>query len=344
MFFSARIALKPLAGLCRHMATALSAGVDIRKVLAREAQQAWGPTRSRMAAVRLAVDGGESFSDALGATGEYFPLLFREMVAVGEQSGQLAEVLGQLAEHYELRVQLRRNFLSAIAWPMFQLCVAVCAMGLLIWVMGFIGQSTGMKVDILGLGLMGDRGLAIYAAFVAAVAVVLAVLIRVAVRGGFWGRPIQLVVLRVPVLGPALATLALARLSWSLYVTMNAGMELRRSLRLSIRSSGCARYIDAIDCVDREIAEGNSLYLAFYAAECFPLDFLDAVQVGEQSGKLVESMARLSRQYQDRARAALATLTTLAGFGVWVIVAALIIVLIFRIAFFYLGTINSMMK
>jgi len=136
---------------------------------------------------------------------------------------------------------------------------------------------------------------------------------------------------------------SLARLAGSMFLTMNAGMELRRSLRLSLRSTGCTRYMDQIGQIDREIAGGNSIFESFYAAGCFPPDFLDALQVGEHSGKLVESMARLSRQYQDQARASLATLTTLAGFAVWALVALLIVVLIFRIFSFYLGAIRSAM-
>jgi len=344
MLFSSRIPLKPLAALCRRMAIALGAGVDVRTVVGREAQQARGfASRQRLATISDGVNHGESLSDALARTGDFFPVLFREMIEVGEESGHLAEVLAQLAEHYEERVQLRRTFLGAITWPMFQLTVALAVVGLLIWVMGFIGRSTGTTVDILGFGLVGERGLAIYLAFLALAAAVLWAAIRVAVRGGLWGRPIQNLRLRVPVLGPALQTVALARLAWSMFLTMNAGMELRRSLRLSLRSTGCTRYMDQIGQIDREIAGGNSIFESFYAAGCFPPDFLDALQVGEHSGKLVESMARLSRQYQDQARASLATLTTLAGFAVWALVALLIVVLIFRIFSFYLGAIRSAM-
>jgi hypothetical protein len=51
----------------------------------------------------------------------------------------------------------------------------------------------------------------------------------------------------------------------------------------------------------------------------------------------------LADQYQDEARAALTVLTRLAGVGVWVMVAGMIIFLIFRIASFYIGTLNSFM-
>jgi len=344
MFFSARMPLKPLAGLCRRLATALTAGIDLRTVWARAAQQARAWTaRQRLSLVGRAIDQGESLTDALPSTGDYFPVLFREMVEVGEESGHLGEVFAQLAEHYEGQVQLRRAFLAAIAWPLVQLAIAVVLMGFLIWVLGVIGRMTGTTFDMLGFGLVGERGLAIYVGLLAAVGVVLWVCVRAASRAVVWIRPIQRGVLRVPVLGPALATVALARLAWSMHVTMNAGMAVRRALRLSLRSTRNARYTDHIEEVDAQIARGNSIHAAFCAAGCFPPDFLDALQVGEHSGKLVESMAHLSRQYQDQARAALATLTMLAGFAVWAMVALLIILLIFRIFSFYLGMLKSLM-
>jgi hypothetical protein len=52
-------------------------------------------------------------------------------------------------------------------------------------------------------------------------------------------------------------------------------------------------------------------------------------------------MAHLSSQYNERASSALKTLTTFAGFGVWVLVAGLIILLIFRLFSFYLGTLGE---
>ena len=54
-------------------------------------------------------------------------------------------------------------------------------------------------------------------------------------------------------------------------------------------------------------------------------------------------MALLSRKYQDESRAALATLATLAGSAVWVVVAGFIIVVIFRLAGFYFGMLNGAM-
>ena len=92
----------------------------------------------------------------------------------------------------------------------------------------------------------------------------------------------------------SLQTIALARLAWSLHLTMNTGMDVRRALKLSLRSTQNARYIDQIETIDAEIMAGNSIHQAFVAAGGYPVEFLDTLAVGEQSGKMVESMGHLA--------------------------------------------------
>ena len=343
MLFSPRIGLKPLAGLCRRLATSFEAGIDLRRIFQREAQHAQGAgLKKRLETIARQINRGENLASALEATEDYFPILFRELVAVGEETGRLADVLAALADDYQHRVQLRRTFLAAITWPMAQLGIALFVIGFLIWVLGAIGQSTGRTIDILGFGLTGNRGLAIYLAFVGTVGGAIAFVIYALQRGVAWTAPVQRAVLAMPGLGPPLQTLALARLAWSMHLTFGAGMEVRRALGLSLRSTRNARYTDQIDPIERALGSGDPLFEAFSATNVFPSEFLESLLVAEESGRLSESMDLLSRQYQDRAKAALAALTTIAGFAVWGVVALIIIVMIFRIFMFYVGTINAL--
>lgn len=335
MLFSPRIGLKPLVGLCRRLHIALEAGIDIRVVLARETQRAHGQLRRHLSTLADAVNRGESLADGLAATDDFFPSLFRELVDLGEETGHLDGVLAQLADHYQNQLELRRNFLSAITWPVTQLGLSVLIVGALIWIMGFL------QVDLLGFGLVGNRGLAIYVTIVAGAIILGWLIVRAITRGLVWTRPIQRVALQLPGIGKPFQTLALARLAWSMNVTMNAGMDVRRALKLSLRSTQNALYIDHIPAIDAEISAGNSIHEAFCRAGGYPAEFLDTLAVGEESGKVVESMGLLARQYQDRARAALAALMIVAGWVVWAMVAAIIIVLIFRIFSFYVAALGA---
>jgi type II secretory pathway component PulF len=130
-------------------------------------------------------------------------------------------------------------------------------------------------------------------------------------------------------------------LTWSLSVTLGAGMELRQALALSLRSTQSWRYVAQIEPIWRSIRGGSELHEAMTKTGVFPRRIVDAIAVGERSGRLSETMELLAEQYQDEARAALTVLTRLAGMGVWVMVAGLIIFLIFRIFSQYIGVLNN---
>jgi type II secretory pathway component PulF len=316
-----RIGTQQLASLCHRLSTMLHAGVDIRKVMAREAEKSMTFfLRGHLQKISAAVDRGDSIGSALEAAGDFFPPLFCRLVAVGEHTGKLAEVLEQLAEHYDQKIRLRRTFISSISWPMIQLGLAVVIIGLLIWILGEIGKSTGMTIDPIGGGMVGERGLAIYSTVVSTVVGAFAVFIFAANRGVFWVGPIQKAACYTPVIGPALRTLALSRISWTLHITLDTGMQIRKALR---------------------VAAGDALSEAFERCGAFPNDFLEVLRVGEESGQIVEVMGKIAKDYNERAAAALKMLTTLAGLIVWSGVAAIIIMMIFRIASFYIGALND---
>lgn len=345
MLFSSRIGQKELAQLCRRLATGLEAGLDVRRVWARETSGRMTPAlRRAMEDVSAAVGRGETLTDALAETGSFFPGLFLELTAVGEQTGKLAEVLKRLAEHYEHQLKLRRAFLSAIAWPMLQLGAAICVIGALIYLMGALELKTedGKQIDLLGFGLVGASGVAIYFVVIFALSAAIAVTVQAIRRGMVWTRPVQHLLLHLPVLGRQLQTLSLAQLAWTMHLTFEAGMDLLPALPLCLRSTRNARYTDHIGDVLAAVRSGQEISEAFTETRAFPRDFLDALEVGERSGRLPETMAILSDQYQDQAQRTLAALTVLAGFGVWVIVAMIIIFMIFRLAMFYIGMIGDL--
>jgi type II secretory pathway component PulF len=343
MIFSARIGQKELAQLCRRLATGLTSGVDARQVWSREAAgYASAAFRRRLDHVSDAINHGSTVSDALVDTGDYFPTLFRELINVGEHTGKLAEVCRHLAEHYEHQIRLRRQFLAAIAWPVLQLSAALGVIGLVILIMGFLpNDEHGKPIDILGLGLVGGSGFMIYLFVLAMAAFITWMSIQAVRRGALWVRPLQYVLMKVPVLGPSLQTLAIAKLAWSMQLTLETEMSVLKSLPLSLRSTRNAFYTDHSDEIVQSIRAGSDITSALADTKAFPREFLDSLAVGEHSGRLPETLALLSTEYQDRAQRALATLTMLAGFGVWLLVAAMIIMMIFRVAGFYLNTLNN---
>ena len=332
-----QIKTKRLAGLCRRTGEALHAGVDIRRVWAREAERGPGGDRRRLAKVSDGLARGESVTEGVAGINGFFPPLFCEIVDVGEQTGKLDAVLLRLADHYDHQLMLGRMFLLALIWPLIELTAAVVVVGLLIGIMGRLAP----QVDVLGVGLTGDKGAATYAAIVVGAAVLAVVLFRIA--GRVWSRLglLARLTLMIPGLGRCLRNLTLSRMAWSLSMTTDVGMEVRRSVALAVRSTDNSYYTRHGQRIDEAIAGGGEIHEALRACGGFPQDFLDAMEVGEQTGRLAESMAGLSKQYQQRAETALGILTVLAQFAVGLLIAAIIIAIIFQLFSIYVGQIED---
>ena len=317
----------------------------MRKIWSGEMQRGTQADRQQVGLISAAVNAGKSVTEAVQATEDYFPSLLREMVQVGEQAGQLDQSMLRLADHYDHQLALRRTFLTGITWPLIELGLAVFVIGGLILLMGVVGQMTGQMVDVLGFGLIGVRGLVVYIILVGAVVGMTALLMRAWMRGKLWTAPLQKAAMRIPVLGVTLETMALSQMAWTLSLTTNTSLNIRRALELSQYSTHQVHFTQYVRQVDRVLQRGEQIHVALRGTGAYPEEFLDAIEVGEQSGLLPESMAGLSRQYEDRARAALKTLSVVAGVAVMILVAMIIGAMILRIVWVgYIGPYRELLN
>ncbi|MCI0332479.1 MAG: type II secretion system F family protein [Planctomycetes bacterium] len=341
MLLQPQLSNKALAELCHRLAVETDSGIDVRRTWQREADMARGRFRPYFAQVRDAVAKGDSLSLALAGTGSVFPPLFLEMTHVGEETGTLGRVFHRLEPHYRRQVQAQRIFLGAIAWPMIELAFSILVIGLLIWILGTIPTRGGQPIDPLGWGLIGTRGLVIYANFIIAIGLCIAGVIVAVRRGMLWTRPLQRAMMRLPSIGAALQKIALARLTWALHLALNVDMDMRRVVPLVLRATGNDYYVQHTNQVVADVAAGHPLHVVLGRSGAFPTDFLDALAVAEESGRIVESMDRLSSRYEGEAETAIKAIAVIFGILVAMLVMGVIVLMIFRLAGFYIGTINE---
>jgi type IV pilus assembly protein PilC len=332
---------KALAELCHRLAIETDSGIDIRRTWQREAETARGRFGPYFAQIRDGAVRGDSLSMSLAGTGSVFPPLFLEMVHVGEETGTLGRVLRRLESHYRHQVQAQRIFLGAIAWPLIELALSILVIGVLIWILGVIPQRGPEPIDPLGWGLIGTRGLVIYTNFIIAVGLCIAGLVFALRRGMLWTKPLQRALMRLPGIGAALQKIALARLTWALHLALNVEMDMRRVVPLVLRAMGNDFYVRHTEQIVTDVAAGHPLHHALGATGAFPGEFIDALAVAEDSGRTVESMERLSKRYEEEAETAIKAIAVILGILVAALVMGIIILIIFRLAGFYVGTINE---
>ena len=345
MFFSSRIGLKPLAQLCHRLEIATGAGIKDFKIWENESSRGSRTHQRKLEQVVDALSSGKTLSQALATTGNYFPPLFHQMVEVGDVSGQMDRTYKRLAEHYSHTLTAKRAFLSKLAWPALQLAIAAAVVGGLILIMGMIpGNKQGEAFDVLGLGLVGMPGFIKYCNALMLCTIVLLFVVEASRRGAVWTRPLQLAIVKIPAVGQAFKTLALARFTWAFQLVLGTSMDLRRALPLVMESTGNYHYSRYGTEVAMRIEQGQDIHSALAATGVFPQDLLDTIAVGEESGRLAEVMQRLSTAYQERAAAAISVLAQVIGYLIWMLVATIIVLLIFRMFSSYVGVLQDAAK
>lgn len=336
---ASRIGLKTLVTVCRRTATSHEAGLDARTIWKRESQSGSPAHRRAFERVSQAIDGGATLADALGQADGYLPPLVRDMVHVGEQTGRVDDALDRLANYYDHIRILRGTFLAGIAWPILQFAVAVLLIGAVIWLRGFLPGD----YDMVGLGLSGTGGALSF--FIAVGVFVMAgyLFVRSLIRGRL-STPVMSLLMRVPYVGRWLQLMAMSRMTWSLGLSVDSGMNAKDCARIALRSTQNQHFISHSRGIEKAIGRGETLYDAFSATEVFSQDFLDAVQVGEETGRLGESMEVLSKRYEQQGKTAMQALTAASGILIWVLVAGVIIFFIFKFALFYVGLYDEILN
>ncbi len=201
---------------------------------------------------------------------------------------------------------------------MIQLGLAIVVIGFVILLQGWLSGGGKLAYDATSLGLSGLNGFFIYCLAVGGVGLSAGIL-----TFGLWKnwfnchRTLMPIVQRIPTIGTALSTLGLARLSMTLSMLLNAGVDAKRSTKQAFLATGNYYYISGMDRALAVIDRGGTFGEAFAEANVFPDEFIELVQIGELSGTETESLDHLAHQYRERAKAALATIASIASMTVW---------------------------
>lgn len=338
--FSRRVPLVELVEFCRVLRHNLSAGLSLVQVLRQQAAR--GPRAVRPLAGRLSeqLQMGSGLADALDAETDAFPPLFLAMVRVGEETGNLPEVLHELERYFQLELQLRRQFRTQLIPTAVQFGFAVLILAGLIFILGLIAPP-GRPPLFTFFGLGGAAGALAFLALVVGLLIGGWLLVTLLGRLMRQRASVDRLLLRVPVLGPCLRALAQSRFTLALQLTLDSGLPIVKGLRLSLQASGNAAYADRAAVVTAALKRGETLYQALTASGLFSDEFLSVIDSAEAGGRVPEMMRHQAEQYQEEASRRLTTLTRAATGLVWLAYAGFMIWAIFRVAGIYFGALSG---
>src|SRR5881394_675777 len=246
---------------------------------------------------------GRSFSQALRDFPRIFPPIYVNLVAAGEASGALPDILSRLVEHLMQAKNLRDSVQQALIYPMFLALAGVALITLFITFMvpqlvGFMSQNGGALPLPTRILLGVNQAITNYWWLALAIAVGGVIAFRAFVRSDegriAWDR----FRLMIPGYGRVIRHRYYAQFSRTLGTLMENGVPLLRAIDLVTEIAG-NRYLEVkMAEVRREVIDGATLSTALTGQHLFPDLLTDMMAVGEQTGHLAQTMQTIADVYE----------------------------------------------
>lgn len=304
--FGTGIKRKDVAIFSRQFSTMITAGLSLTKCLSILAAQSQNEgLKEVIRDVNKDVESGLSLSDAMAKHIKVFPPIFINMVRAGETGGVLDEVLARVADHFEGEMTLKGKIKSAMTYPIAMLfLVLVILTAMLVFVVpafekmfsdmgGELPFITQMLVN-LSKFVSGWGGL-----FLVGVTIFGVILFNWW-KGTESGRFIwDSIKLRIPVVGPVVKKLALARFTRTLSTLVAAGVPILSALEIVSDTAGNEVVARAVRKARSAIKEGEPIYQPLSETPVFPPMLVQMVAVGEETGALDTVLNKVADFYDE---------------------------------------------
>ncbi len=292
--------------MCRQLGALVRAGVGIVEAIEIIAEQMPNPILGNaLESVAKMVSEGSSITNAMSKHRKVFPDFVINLVAVGEETGNLDTSLMRAAEYYEKMAMIKSKIKSASFYPVLVVVIAtVIVTGILYFLVPIfaeiyasfgatlplptqmlINASNFLKANILQI--LGGTALIIVA-------------FRYMMRKSYsFRKNVHRFILRTPKFGDLALKSAMAKFGRTMATLFVSGVSLDRALQIASEVAGNLIIKEAVDLVQKEVTEGQPMWQAMERQGIFPRLAVAMVKVGEETGNLDDMLESLARFYED---------------------------------------------
>jgi type IV pilus assembly protein PilC len=238
------------------------------------------------------------------------------MIAAGEAGGILDTILKRLAVYIEKAVKLTSQVKSAMIYPIAVIVIAGVVIGVILWkviptfatLFAGLGATLPLPTRIviaLSNNLVRFMPFIIIGFFAAGWA------FRAYYGTEKGRRVIDALVLKMPILGPIMRKIAVARFCRTLSTLMASGVPILDGLDITARTSGNAIIEDAILTTRKSIERGETIAQPLKETGVFPGMVCQMISVGEATGALDTMLGKIADFYEEEVDVAVEGLLTL---------------------------------
>ena len=324
LFEKKTVKSKVLMIFTRQLATLIDAGLPLLRGLTVLAKQEKDPVLQRtIHSLADAVQSGSTFSESMAQHPLIFNKLYINMVKAGELGGVLELVLNRLAEFQEKAQKVKNKVVSAMAYPVIVLIIAILIM---VCLMAFIVP----RFQAICHDLLGGKPLPPITEYVIFVSNIIQ---KMFVPPYLWYTIISIVVviagykmistseggrsmldklkLHTPLFGDLLRKSSISRFSRTLGTLVTSGVPILQALNITRDTAGNVVIATAVTKVHDAVKEGESIVQPLEASGVFPPMVISMVDVGEETGQLPEMLLKIAEVYDDEVDNAVEGLTSL---------------------------------
>jgi type IV pilus assembly protein PilC len=343
--FKNRIPLSNLVFFTRQLATMYSAGLTLERAIRGLASEERHPKMKKVLKnVGENIRKGLSLSEALQRHPGVFSTLFVSLTKAGEVSGNLDEILDELATYLENLDDVRRKVRSAMTYPIFMVVFLFAMMSaMFMWIIPMFSDvyvqlganlpAATRKLVSLSEWISINFSTVVLSLFGVAVGLWLLSKTR---RGGYI---IDSIKLKTPIFGSLLNQSILNKFSKTLGILLNAGVPVIESMNLIAKIVSNRVYEVAIGDATEYIRDGFNITSALRRTEVFPPILLQLSATGEETGELDTLLDKAADYYYKQVNALVERMTTLIE-PILILMVGIIIgvmVVITYLPVFYLG-------
>ena len=262
------------------------------------------------------IEGGSSLYEAMNNHNKIFSPIYLSLIKSGELGGVLDQVLEQLANNLEKERDFMAKVKSALFYPGI---ISVVMVGILIIMVFFVMPQLAelykqfdadlpitTTLMISGSEFIRHYWFIFFFIFLLAIFAVIYFLKQSQVR-----QEIDKIILRLPYIGDLQDKIISTNLMRTLSLLIKSGVSIVDSLQVLSAGAGNYVYQQGITGTIRNVEKGMSLSDSFAQENFLPELVIQMIIVGEETGKIDETLAKIARQFEKESVIALKTMTNM---------------------------------